>query len=125
MDYLTRVELIAINEHMGAMNSSTIGTRDDGALEAALLRPQMTHYSDIIQKTASLMEAVVLGEPFLSHNQRTAVAAADVFLRMNGSCISVEPTDGYNFLNARYFRKEFTIDVMINWLRENTAQVTI
>ncbi len=49
-----------------------------------MLRPQTGYYQDSISEAAAPFESLVQIHPFLDGNQRNAVAAADVHLRMNG-----------------------------------------
>lgn len=53
------------------------------ALEAAVFRPQTGYYEDPVSEAAALMESLVQNPPFLDGNKRTAVAPADVHLRIN------------------------------------------
>ena len=61
--------------------------RDRGALESAVMRPQMAaHYeqADVIAQAATLMAGIALAHPFLDANKRTALAAGATFLALNG-----------------------------------------
>jgi len=60
------------------------GIRDQGALEAALLRPQSGYYPDLIAEAAALFESLAVNHPFVDGNKRIAFAAMDTFLRING-----------------------------------------
>lgn len=57
---------------------------DAGAVEAAVFRPQCGYYADIVQEACALLESLLINHPFVDGNKRTAFAACDVFLRING-----------------------------------------
>lgn len=68
------------------------GLRDRGALEAAVVRPQMTFggedlYPEIADKAAALMHSQVMNHPFVDGNKRAGVHACVLFLLAN----EVEP----------------------------------
>jgi death on curing protein len=63
-----------IEEH-----SSTHGLRGEGALEAALFRPQSGYYDDLIAEASALFESLAINHPFLDGNKRMAFAGTDIF----------------------------------------------
>lgn len=61
--------------------------RDEGLLESAVMRPRMAAYyddADLIRQAALLAVGISQAQAFLDGNKRTALAACDVFLRLNG-----------------------------------------
>ncbi len=61
--------------------------RDEGLLESAVMRARMAAYygeADIIRQSALLVVGISQAQAFLDGNKRTAFAACDVFLRLNG-----------------------------------------
>lgn len=73
------------------------GIRDEGLLASAVFAPQSSFggkspYSDIIEIAAAYLFYLCGNHPFFDGNKRTAMAAAIVFLRLNG----VEPTPDSN-----------------------------
>ncbi len=67
------------------------GIRDNGALEAAVFRPQNGYYSGPVEEACALTESLLINHPFVDGNKRTAFAACDVFLRING--LQLSPSD--------------------------------
>lgn len=55
-----------------------------GAVESSIYRPQCGYYADIVEEACALMESLLINYPFVDGNKRTAFAAFDVFLRING-----------------------------------------
>jgi death-on-curing protein len=61
--------------------------RDEGALESAVLKPQMAAYyegADGVRQAALLAVGVSQAQAYVDGNKRTAYMAALVFLRLNG-----------------------------------------
>ncbi|MBP3730187.1 MAG: type II toxin-antitoxin system death-on-curing family toxin [Mailhella sp.] len=83
-DYLTTADIVGIHDILIKRYGGAEGVRDMGAIEAALFRPQCGYYSDIIQEACALLESLLMDHPFVDGNKRTAFAACDVFLRING-----------------------------------------
>lgn len=84
-------------------------------LLSALGRPQATFdekdlYPDLFSKAAALMDSLVRNHPFVDGNKRTAITAAALFLRFNGSRLVVENAEMVRFalavlnLNALWMR---------------------
>ena len=72
------------------------GVRDEGLLESALARPQnLMAYGDpsLAEMAAAYAFGIVRNHPFADGNKRTALAAADVFLQLNGHEIVVEEVE--------------------------------
>ena len=69
-------------EHGGAP-----GLRDEALLESALARPrQIFAYADcdLVQLAAAYVTGIVKNHPFVDGNKRTAYAAMELFLWLNG-----------------------------------------
>src|SRR5579863_7258100 len=119
-DYLTVAEVLAIHEDQVELYGGSQGVRDLGLLEAALFRPQTGYYSDLIQEAAALWESFSQNHPFIDGNKRTAFAATDVFLRINGIFITADPESAYADLIGLYESGRFTFTELEGWLRANT-----
>ena len=68
------------------------GTRDSGALEAALAMPQQTFdgafvHEDLFAMAAAYAFHIAQNQPFVDGNKRTGLLAALVFLDLNGVAI--------------------------------------
>jgi len=100
------------------------GVRDLGLLESALFRPQTGYYKDIVQMAAALMESLLLNHPFVDGNKRTAFFLTDIFLRMNGWRIKVEPQVGYHLVKRVITEKTFRLPQISKWLRKHLARTS-
>ena len=94
----------------------THGVLDEGRLEAAIFRPQTGYYGTLAEEAAALMESLANNHAFLDGNKRTSFAVMDTFLRLNGSCLEMEPLDAYNFITQAMSRGEFRFDRIRNWI---------
>lgn len=60
------------------------GTRDRGAIEAALARPYCGYYLRIEKKAAALVESVTMNHGFVDGNKRTALHMLGILLDRSG-----------------------------------------
>ena len=95
------------------------GIRDKNAVEAAVFRPQIGYYNSLEEEAAALMESLANNNGFLDGNKRIAFTATDVFLRLNGSFIDVDPLDGHEFIDGSMERQEFRFPQILDWIRQN------
>jgi death on curing protein len=95
--YLSLADVLAL--HQAMMEKFGAGPallREEGLLESAIMRPRMAAYYDevdIIRQAALLAVGVSQAQAFLDGNKRTAFAACDVFLRLNGIVIVGDPIE--------------------------------
>jgi len=64
------------------------------------------------------MESLANNNGFVDGNKRTAFAATDVFLRVNGFYIDVTADEGYEFIVGSMERQEFRFPLIVQWIRE-------
>ena len=74
------------------------GIRDAGLLESALFRPQTGYYEDLARMAAAMMESLLINHAFVDGNKRMAFFLTDVFLRMNGWQLHVQPGPAHRFI---------------------------
>lgn len=89
MKYLTPEQVLFIHSRLVSETGGAHGIRDLGMLESAVARPRATWgrkdlYPGDFNKAAALMDSLVNNHPFVDGNKRTGMAAAALFLRMNG-----------------------------------------
>ena len=119
--YLTLDDVLYLHEEQLRLFGGAAGTRDEGLILSALLRPQTGYYADLVEEAAALWESLAMNHGFVDGNKRVAFASLLVFLGINGLRLTAEPDDVitfiYHHLEAGTFRK----DVLDAWLRANTA----
>ena len=119
-EYLTVIEVLAIHDDQIDRYGGANGTRDLGALEAALYRPQTGYYADIIEEGAALWESLAQNHPFVDGNKRTAFAVTYTFLAINGLQITSEAAATYAFIIGLHDAGTFEFGRLAEWLRSNT-----
>lgn len=90
--YLTLADVLGMHAIILARYGGAQGVRDRAAVEAALARPRCGWYAGTVEEACALCESLLMNHPFIDGNKRTAFAALDVFLRLNG--IRLEVADG-------------------------------
>jgi death-on-curing protein len=118
-DYLTVAEVYSMQHRLIELFGGSRGVRDQGAVEAAVFRPQIGYYNSIEEEAAALMESLANNHGFLDGNKRIAFTAADVFLRRNGFYINVTSQDGFEFIYGSMDRHEFRFAQILDWIRKH------
>ena len=116
-DYLTLADVIEMHRVLIEQFGGAHGIREMGALESALLRPQMGYYDDRIAEAAAMMESLAMNHPFIDGNKRIAFFAADTFLRINGQFIECDNAQAYRDFMAMFEQGTFDFDHLDAWLR--------
>jgi death on curing protein len=118
-DFLTVAEVYAMQHRLIDLFGGLHGVRDQGAVEAAVFRPQTGYYNSIEEEAAALMDSLGNNHGFLDGNKRIAFAAADVFLRRNGFYIDVGAGEGHDFIYGSMDRGEFRFAQIVEWIRKH------
>lgn len=118
--YLTVAEVLAIHhrqiEHYGGIH----GLRDQGALEAAVFRPQTGYHANLAEEAAALMESLANNHPFLDGNKRVAFDATHTFLLVNGFTIVAEPAETYAFMIDSMGQGRFRFPLILDWINAHS-----
>jgi death-on-curing protein len=124
--YLNLADVIAL--HRAVMQrtwSQPAPLRDEGLLDSAVQRPLMAaHYkdADLVRQAALLAVGVAQAQAFIDGNKRTAYAALDVFLRLNGTLFGGTPLELAQQLEQLATRTD-SLDAATQrfeqWLREH------
>lgn len=115
--FLSLEEVVEINVEMVARFGGIQGVRDAGLLQAAIARPQIGYYSDLLEEAAALFESLLLNHPFLDGNKRTAVTATALFLMLNGYCLFFDDAEAYEWLIGLFESGQLTKANLEAWLR--------
>ena len=97
-DYLTTADVLGLHAILLERYGGASGSRDMGALESSVYRPQCGYYADIVEEACALMESLLINHPFVDGNKRTAFAAFDVFLRINGKRLQMDSARLYTLI---------------------------
>ena len=110
--------VIAIHEILIDQTGGAFGLRDAGALESALMRPQIGYYDSIIEEAAALMESLATNHPFVDGNKRIAFAVVDTFLRMNNHYINCDSREAYDYFMGLFDTNSFRFAELFSWLND-------
>lgn len=126
--YLAVADVIALHDEiMRRTGEHAAALRDSGLLEAALARPRMASYyerADVIRQAVILAIGVSQARPFVDGNKRTAYAALEVFLDLNGLEFHAEVIELADQLIAVADRPgslDDATDAFEAWLRERVG----
>lgn len=122
--YLSLADVLALHQAvMEKFGLAPAPLREEGMLEYAVMGPRMAaHYSeaDIIRQSCLLAVGISQAQAFLDENKRTAFAACDVFLRLNGLAFAGDPIEMAERLEAVAMRVG-DLDQFEEWLREQVC----
>ena len=116
-EFLTLAEIYRMQHQLIEIFGGIHGVRDQGAVGAAVFRPQTGYYHSIEEEAAALMESLAMNHGFLDGNKRIAFTAADVFLRRNGYYIEVEAQEGHEFIEGSIAQGTFRFPRIVDWIR--------
>ena len=119
-EFLTKIEILAIHDEQIQRFGGSQGLRDEGALEAALFRPQTGYYADLMEEAAALWESLSQNHPFIDGNKRAAFGATYTFLAINGWRLTAEADDIHAFMMGHYDEHTFNFEALVLWLRGHT-----
>ncbi len=111
----------AVVQKFGGAN----GVRDLNALESALARPFQTFneqdlYVSIFEKSAALLQSILINHPFVDGNKRTAYVLVRLFLQYYKTDITATENEKYNFIiDIASGKTDF--ESIVQWL---TAHIT-
>ena len=115
--YLTTADVVMLHEQVIHFSGGSHGVRDHAALEAACARPQSGYYSDAVEAAAALMESLIGNHPFIDGNKRIGFLATDVFLRLNGLRVRVDPLQAADVILEKIASGSFRFAFIHEWLR--------
>jgi len=117
LDEVLEIHAVLIDRYGGAE-----GVRDKGLLESALYRPKTGYYTDLVEMAAALFESLMNNHPFVDGNKRVAFFSTDVFLRLNGHKMEVEPKAAHAFLMGLFESNNCNLEHLAPWIRSITRK---
>ena len=121
--FLTVDEVLAIHERLIEVFGGPVGVRDPGLLESALFRPRTGYYEDLSTMAAALFESLLMNHPFIDGNKRVAFFSTDVFLRLNGWRLSVDPDAAHQLIIGLLERGECDFEHLLPWIRASLVRL--
>ncbi len=121
--FLSLDEAIAIHERLIEKFGGSPGLRDKGLLESALFRPQTGYYPDLAHMSAALFESLISNHAFVDGNKRAAFFICDIFLRINGWKLAVDPDDAYTFIICALENSSCDFEHLLPWIQRYTIKI--
>ena len=114
--YLTVAEVVAIHQHQIEEYGGEDGLLSQGALEAAVFRPQIGYYNDLSEEAAALLESLVNNHAFLDGNKRVGFSATHTFLLVNGFDLDVTSRAALEFVMRALEEGKFRFPLLHEWI---------
>jgi death on curing protein len=121
--FLSVNEILAIHDLLIKTFGGPAGIRDMGLLESALFRPRTGYYEDLAEMAAALFESLVMNHAFIDGNKRIAFFATDVFLRVNGWKLVVDPEAAHARIVGLLEQQECDFPNLLSWVRESLRRL--
>ncbi len=120
MRYLGLAEVLRLHQQILSRSGGVDGIRDLGALESALSQPKLSAggseaYATLIEKAAALGFSISSNHPFVDGNKRTAHAAMEVLLVLNGVEIDA-PVNEQEQLMLQLASGQLSRQELMRWL---------
>ncbi len=127
MRYLEPEEVLLIHERILDKFGGARGLRDWGLLDSAVKRSRATFdgkdlYPDIFVKAATLGHSLVLNQPFVDGNKRTAWEAMRTMIEENGYSLQVKQDDIVELI-LQIGDKHLDVHAIAEWIRQRTREV--
>lgn len=118
--YLSAETLIALNQMAAGPQA---GVRDPRGVHSAAYRPRPVFghdlYPTVELKAATLLWGIATSQHFIGGNKRTAWAAADLFLRINGVFLRDLPLGTRKAFVIAVALKELEVEEIAEWFEQN------
>lgn len=118
----TTEEVLELHKRLIDRFGGAHGIRDMGALESALMRPQLGYYDDIVQEAAAMLESLVMNHPFVDGNKRIAFASVAAFLRVNSRLLKITDKEAYDFFIGLFNAGTFRYEHLEPWIRKHLSK---
>ena len=127
MQYLSAADLLAIHDRVIEETGGMVGVRESGLLQSIAHPPQTSlggveQFPDICTKAAIYLESIATYHVFLDGNKRTSLAAATVFLNLNGFTTSFPIDESEEFVLAAAQRQRSLEDIAA-WLKKHSKKI--
>lgn len=116
-------EALYLHKQMLEVFGGAGGVRDLGLLESALARPRSGYYTSLTEQAAALLQSLVMNYCFGDGNKRVAFALTDVFLRLNGYFLKVDPEPTEEFLIESVINAKAELLAITDWIEINMKKL--
>lgn len=128
MTYLTAEQILFLHARLVAETGGSHGVRDLSMLLSAVGRPRASFddqdlYPDLYTKAGALMDSLIRNHPFVDGDKPTGIAAAALFLRVNGFWLDVTSAELERF-TLEAAQSLHTVDEIAAWLQSRSQSVS-
>ncbi|HEX6291608.1 MAG TPA: type II toxin-antitoxin system death-on-curing family toxin [Herpetosiphonaceae bacterium] len=126
MRYLTLNEILFLHQQLIEQLGGSEGVHDLNALESALAQPRMSFggedlYPTLEEKAVALGFSLIKNHPFIDGNKRTAHAAMETFLVLNGNEIDA-PVEEQEQVILQVAANQLDRDTFTAWLHAHSIK---
>lgn len=126
--FLSVEDIIFIHKQELSLTNNEPIIRDYNGIIACTEEPKSSFnakflYKDLFEMAVSYLTCFVMRHPFLDGNKRVALAAALIFLYLNGKIIKESHHEELANLIVNYIEKRVTKEQLIAHLRYNSSTV--
>lgn len=127
MTYLTAEQILFLHARLVAETGGSHGVRDLSLRLSAVGRPQVSFddqdlYPDLFTKAGALMDSLIRNHPFVDGNKRTGIAAAALFLRINGYWLDATNAELEKF-TLEAAQSHHTTDEIAAWMQAHARSM--
>jgi death-on-curing protein len=123
--WIDRTALLLLHGEALAEHGGLAGLRDEGALDAALVRPQHLHAYEakagLDRLAAAYCFGLVRSHPFSDGNKRAGFLALGLFLSLNGFELSVDQAEAAETI-LRLAAGRLSENNLAAWIRKNMVR---
>lgn len=123
--WIDRTALLLLHGEALAEHGGLAGLRDEGALDAALARPQHLHAYEakagLDRLAAAYCFGLVRSHPFSDGNKRAGFLALGLFLSLNGFELSVDQAEAAETI-LRLAAGRLSENNLAAWIRKNMVR---
>ncbi len=120
--WIVKSVVLAIHDELISEFGGAPGLRDEGLLDAALVRPRQ-HYSyskpDLFSLAAAYVSAIIRNHPFIDGNKRVGFVLGTIFLERNGKSFNPSEAEAVqavlDLAAGKIKEEEFAL-----WLEKNS-----
>jgi len=125
MRYVSGDELTWLHERIIATSGGLPGTRDEVLVQTIPTKVRMAQkgmeiFQDLFYKAGIFMLRIVRDQPFHDGNKRTGIAAAAVFLSLNGQALTADDHEILNLCRA-VERGSVDEEMIGEWLKRKST----
>jgi death-on-curing protein len=126
MRYVKLKEILLLHQKLIAQIGGSEGIHDRKALESCVAQPRASYggedlYPTVAEKAAALGFSLIKNHPFVDGNKRTAHAAMETFLVLNGHEIDA-PVDEQAHVVLQVAASALDRDDFIAWLQAHIVE---